>query len=97
MALVRNNSQHPVTLTVGQLAAFEERNIDVSGANEVALIANGVLTVVDPAQNPPASPEPLATTPRRTFIASTQPQNLQIGDVWMQPTGTGTFNVWEMT
>lgn len=88
MALVRNNANHTVTLTVGTLAPKEERNIDVSGSYETQLVAAGVLTVIDPAQVPPAPAEPLASTARRTFFASAQPVNLALGDIWFKTDAT---------
>ena len=93
MALVTNSLGHTVPLTRGQIGPGEELNIDTTGAYESALIAAGVLVVVDPSVPPPEPAEPFALAPRRVFVASTQPSDLQRGDVWLQPVNSD-LKVW---
>jgi hypothetical protein len=97
MALVRNTASHAVPLTVGSIAAGQELNIDIALPYESDLVTSGVLIVVDGDTSPPEPNDPYARRERNLFVADVEPENLQPSDVWIKPTGTGSFEMWEKT
>lgn len=86
MALVQSLSEHLLDLTGGaQLEPGETANVDPDEPHEAAMIADGLLLVIDPDLDPPTVPFP--TRLARVYVGSTDPGDGAI--LWIKTDGDG--------